>query len=336
MAIHSESPVTTKFQHVLDHLDVVVSLTEARLARARAQSTDTSRDGLLAFVVQDLSEDLEGEVGMEILALLERSPGPKVKVPYRFDGLVTRAFAYCVPVLAAAKLWDRDITDVKRGPEIVELVARTAIWLLGRSPLPDLHNLGKDRLVAQRIAGLWLSRLSIARGMPSSLGGILSRGLDYFAMWACGAVANHYYDDFELTHDEAMDVARQALDFKLALVTALVRTARADGRLSFEEEEMLTLFLDHLSFSQAEKEASLASARPGAPEPDPDVLRAVKLPAHREYIVARAVEMAFADLKETRSEKEAVRALARALGVPQSVVEMHEATMRALNRAIAS
>ena len=324
----------SKFQHVLDHMDVAIALTESRLARARGQSPDTSKDGLLAYLVHDMAEDLEGEVGMEILALLERSPGPEVRVAYRFDGLVTRAFAYCVPVLAAAKLWERDLTEAKRGPECVELVARTAIWLLGRSPLPDLHGLGKDPASAQRIAGLWLSRLSIARGIPSSLGAILTRGLDYFAMWACGAVANRYYDDFELSHDEAMDVARQALDFKQALVTALVRTARADGRLSFEEREMLTLFLDHLAFSESEKETCMESAQPTAKEVDTDVLSAVKLPAHREYIVARAVEMAFADLKETRSEKETVRALAKTLGVKESVVRTHEAMMRAMNRAV--
>ena len=74
--------------------------------------------------------------------------------------------------------------------------------MLGRSPLPDLHDLGKDPTTATRVAGLWLSRLSVARGIPSSLGSILTRGLDYFAMWACGAVANRYYDDFELSHDE--------------------------------------------------------------------------------------------------------------------------------------
>lgn len=324
----------SKFQHVLDHMDVAIGLTELHLARARSQANDTSKDGLLAHLVQDAAEDLEGEVGMEVLALLERSPGKKVKVPYKFDSLVTRAFAYTIPVLAAAKLWDRDLKDKKRGAEAVGLVARTAIWLTGRSPLPDLHDLSKDPSTASRVAGLWLSRLSVARGMPSSLGAILTRGLDYFAMWACGAIANRYYDDFELSHDEAMEVARQALDFKLALVTALIRTARADGRLSFEEREMLEIFLDHLAFSDREKAACMDAADPAADMASTDVLRAVKLPAHREYIVARAVEMAFADLRETRSEKETVRALAKTLGVKESVVKSHEAMMRALNRAI--
>ena len=338
--------VPTKFQHVLDHLDVAAQLAEIHLARARAESKDTSKDGLLASLVADASEDIEGEVGMEVLALLERSPGPAVKLTYRFDPMVTRAFAYTAPVLAAALLWNRDLKDKRRGPEAIELIARTGMWLVGRSPLPDLATLAgrngkagklpsaESTATACRIAGLWLARLTMARGIPSSLGVILTRGLDYYAMWACGAVANRYYDDFQLTLEEASEVARQALDFKRALVAALVRTARADGRFSYEEEELLSLYLDHLAFSDEDKQACLATAQPGVQYDGGDVLKQVKLPAHREYIVARAVEMAFADLKETRSEKETVRDLAKTLGVSLATVKMHESTMRAMNRTI--
>jgi uncharacterized tellurite resistance protein B-like protein len=329
---------------VLDHLDVAVTMTEARLARAKAESDDTSREGMLAFIVRDTAEELEGEVEVELNALFDKKRNKGEKLHYRFDPTVTRAFAYAIPVLAAAKLWKRSLNDERRGAEAVHLIARTAVWLLGRSPLPELPALSRGTATgdwrseesltqACRIAGMWLGRSSLAKAIPSSFGEILAHGTDYFGMSACAAVADHYYDDFQLTLEESLEVARDTLNFKLALVAALVRTARADGRFAFEEEEMLRLFLDNLAFSDDEKSHCLSQAG-GGRSPSTDALARVKLPAHREFIIARAVEMAFADRHETRPEKLMVRQLARTLGVPESHVRAHEATMRALNRTI--
>lgn len=338
----------TRFRLVIDRFDVARALAREYLDEMRSdtKSAGQDREAQLTRFVLMLAEDLDGDASMKVATLLETNPTGRHLTPTseetRYDDYTTRCFGFAAGVVGAAALWDRDLDDKVRALETAQIIGRTAVWLLGRTPLPDAgglvasshRNSEEDIDATCRLVGLWLSHLGLARSVPSSIGTILARGLDYFAMWACASVALRFYDDFKLTMDEALQVARQALDFKLALVAALVRVARADGRLHFEEEQMLRLVLDHLAVSEAEKRLCLEAAGPHGTGPSLDVLARVSIDAHRDYIMARAVELAFANRRESRSEKKAIREIASALGVPEEQVSRQEHYMVQLNKTL--
>jgi uncharacterized tellurite resistance protein B-like protein len=344
----------TKFDLVLGRLDVARRLLEPRLAAAR-RGGPGGNDDVMAALVGDLAEEMETDFAMEVADALSASSAARSRPrggqtgdagrleTLAWDPHIARCFGFVVPVLAAASLQGRDPDDPARRTEIAPLLARTAVWLLGRSSIPDPSAVAMDPAragradpaAAARVAGLWISRLGMARAIPSAFGQVLVCGLDYFAAWAAGAVALRFYDDFELTLDESMEVAREAQHFQGALVCALVRVARADGHLGYEEEEMLRIVLDHLAFSASDREACLGRGGPEASPMAEDLLASVPVPSHRAFILARAADMAFADRRETRSEKAVLRDLARLLGVPVSQVQARETAVRGFQRMMA-
>lgn len=336
------------FEHVLARWDVLADVTRDRLETARKKVKGKKHGPVLTRFVQDLTDDLEAELPLQLGAGLSQGSGRRRAVSPQLadrmvsDGFLVRAFAYSMPALAAASLWDRDTKDPARGKEILGLLARTAVWFLGRAPWPTPSKIklgGKDgaeseEVAAARIAGLWVSRLGLGLGIPSAFGRILATGLDYFAMWTSSMVADRFYDDFDLSLEESAEVVREAQDFQVALVTALVRTARADGRFSYEEELMLRAFLENLSFSEEERRICLEEARGNTPASSYDVLGQIQDPVHQRFIVARCVEMAFADQRETQPEKELIRRMAKILSLPVSVVQEQEDYINELNRII--
>lgn len=348
MKDRTSSGIST-FEHVLGRMDVLASVTLDRLAGVRRKVKGKKHGPILTQLVHDLSDDLEGELPLQLGAGLSRAgsrkgqaAAPKLADRLISDGFLVRAFAYSMPIVAAASLWERDVKDPARGKEVLSLLARTAVWFLGRAPIPVPSKVslgGRDgaeseERAAARVASLWVSRLGLGMGIPSSFGRILANGLDYFAMWTTSMVADRFYDDFDLSFEESAEVVREAQDFQVALVTALVRTARADGRFSYEEELMLRAFLENLSFSEDERRICLEEARGSTPASSYDVLGQITDPVHRRFIVARCVEMAFADQRETQSEKEVIRRMAKILALPLTVVQEQEEYIVELNRII--
>lgn len=315
------------FEFECEHLQAAWIVTSKKIASLLgARGLSVTEDSLATFSLE-ISRELDGELPLELQRALQRvrlHNGPGRAEPA--DPETLRGMAYAMPALAAAMASGRDPLDPDVLDTVLDVMWRTALWRLGRGFHGELggpevrpgRSIEVSDPVRRRVIGMWIERMHRMTRMSSPLGECLVRGLDYFGMSLIGSVAWRTFDDQRFTREEAREVASSALDFRLALVTALLWVIRADERHVDLEERALKDLLDRLGFTPAEIRLVSNECRDGVQGPGRYLLRLVSRPADRMYILARAREMARLDHVESEREREVLTDLAQLLELSPS------------------
>lgn len=316
------------FEFECEHLQAAWIVTSKKVAGLLATRGLSVTEEGLALLSLELSRDLDGELPTELQQSLHRvrlhsGPGRRTEPA---DPETLRGMAYAMPALAAAMGAGRDPLDPDVLDTVLDVMWRTALWRLGRGFHGELGgpevrpgtSIEVSDPIRRRVIGMWIERMHRMTRMSSPLGECLVRGLDYFGMSLIGSVAWRTFDDQRFTREEAREVASRALDFRLALVTALLWVIRADERRVDLEERALKDLLDRLGFTPAEIRLVSEECRDGANGAGRYLLRLVQRPADRMYILARAREMARLDHVESPRERQVLADLARLLDLAPS------------------